>query len=154
MTTLTLTNVSQDLASLEFAGPAQSAGAGRLVYIERCVGGRLRVYTLAGGLRTVGMVGTPIQAVRLAVKEFEDLSMTITIPERITPDLVRRATEALVAHGCTIQRHKTGSAGLGQDPTSAPAYTVRRGRQIVASEISARQLIELAARAAGEANGD
>ena len=66
MTTLTLTNVSQDLASLEFAG--------RLVYIERCVGSRLRVYTLAGGLRTVGLVGTPIQAVRLAVKELEDLS--------------------------------------------------------------------------------
>lgn len=66
MTTLTLTNVSQDLASLEFAG--------RLVYIERCVGGRLRVYTLAGGMRTVGMVGTPIQAVRLAVRELEELS--------------------------------------------------------------------------------
>lgn len=153
MTTLTLTNVSQDLASLEFAG--------RLVYIERCVGGRLRVYTLAGGMRSVGMVGTPIQAVRLAVKEFEDLSMTITIPERITtiperitPDLVRRATEALVAHGCTIQRHKTGSAGLGHDPASEPAYTVRRGRQIVASGITARELVELAARAAGEANGD
>lgn len=66
MTTLTLTNVSQDLASLEMAG--------RRVYIERCAGGRLRVYTFAGGLRTVGLVGTPIQAVSLAVKELEDLS--------------------------------------------------------------------------------
>lgn len=65
MTTLTLTNVSQDLASLEMAG--------RRVYIERRAG-RLRVYTLAGGLRTVGLVGTPIQAVSLAVKELEDLS--------------------------------------------------------------------------------
>ena len=65
MTTLTLTNVSHDLASLEMAG--------RLVYIERWRG-RLRVYTLAGGLRTVGLVGTPIQAVSLAVKELEDLS--------------------------------------------------------------------------------
>lgn len=148
MTTLTLTNVSQDLASLELAG--------RLVYIERPANlrGRLRVYTLAGGLRTLGLVGTPIQAVRLAVRELEDQGMTITIPDRITPDLVRRATEALVAHGCTIQRHKTGSAGLIQDPANEPAYTVRRGRQVVASEITARQLIELAARAAGEANGD
>lgn len=147
MTTLTLTNVSHDLASLEMSG--------RQVYVERRGGGRLRVYTLAGGLRTVGLVGTPIQAVRLAVEELEDLHMTIaTVPDRITPDLVRRATEALVAHGCTIQRHKTGSAGLAQDPASAPAYTVRRGRQIVAFEITARQLVELAARAAGEANGD
>lgn len=65
MTTLTLTNVSHDLASLEMFG--------RLVYIERRAR-RLRVYTLAGGLRTVGLVGTPIQAVSLAVKELEDLS--------------------------------------------------------------------------------
>ena len=65
MTTLTLTNVSQNLASLEMAG--------HCVYVERWWG-RLRVYTLAGGLRTVGLVGTPIQAVRLAVKELEDLS--------------------------------------------------------------------------------
>lgn len=80
--------------------------------------------------------------------------MTVTVPDRITPDLVRRATEALTAHGCTIQRHKTGSAGLTHDPASEPAYTVRRGRQVVASEISARELVELAARAAGEAGGD
>ena len=146
MTTLTLTNVSHDLASLEMAG--------RLVYIERRIGGRLRVYTLAGRLRTVGLVGTPIQAVSLAVKELEDLNMTVTIPERITPDLVRRATEALVAHGCTIQRHKTGSAGLGHDAASEPAYTVRRGRQVVAQDISARRLVELAAEAAGEAGGE
>ena len=65
MTTLTLTNVSHDLASLEMAG--------RLVYIERRAR-RLRVYTLAGGLRTVGLVGTPLQAVSLAVKELEELS--------------------------------------------------------------------------------
>lgn len=62
---LTLANVSQDLASLELAG--------RLVYIERRAR-RLRVYTLAGGLRTVGLVGTPVQAVKLAVKELEELS--------------------------------------------------------------------------------
>ena len=65
MTILTLTNVSHDLASLEMAG--------RLVYIERRAR-RLRVYTLAGGLRTVGLVGTPLQAVSLAVKELEELS--------------------------------------------------------------------------------
>ena len=65
MTTLTLTNVSHDLAALEMAG--------RLVYVERRAG-RLRVYTLAGGLRTVGLVGTPEQAAELAVKELEDLS--------------------------------------------------------------------------------
>ena len=62
---LILTNVSHDLASLELAG--------RLVYIERRAR-RLWVYTLAGGLHTVGLVGTPIQAVSLAVKELEDLS--------------------------------------------------------------------------------
>ena len=73
MTTLTLTNVSHDLASLEMAG--------RLVYIERRAR-RLRVFTFAGpaesveagGLHTVGLVGTPIQAVKLAVKELEELS--------------------------------------------------------------------------------
>lgn len=80
--------------------------------------------------------------------------MTVTIPDRITPDLVRRATEALVAHGCTIERHKTAAAALGTDPTSAPAYTVRRGRQVVAQGISARRLVELAAEAAGENTTD
>ena len=80
--------------------------------------------------------------------------MTVTVPDRITPDLVRRATEALTAHGCTIQRHKTGSSGLTHDPASEPAYTVRRGRQVVAQAISARQLVELAAEAAGEAGGE
>lgn len=79
--------------------------------------------------------------------------MTMVVPERITAALVRRATEALVAHGCAIERHKTGSAGLAQDPASAPAYTVRRGRQIVAENINARQLVDLASRAAGE-SGD
>lgn len=144
MTTLALTNISQDLASLELAG--------RLVYIERRTGGRLRVYTLAGGLRTIGLVGTPIQAVHLAVNELENLGMTT--PDHITPDLVRRATEVLTTRGCTVQRHKTGAAGLAQDPASAPAYTVRRGRQVVAAEITARQLVELAAEAAGEAGGE
>ena len=62
---LTLTNVSPDLAFLEMAG--------RLVYVERRRG-RLHVYTLAGGLRTVGLVGTPLQAVTLVMKELEDLS--------------------------------------------------------------------------------
>lgn len=80
--------------------------------------------------------------------------MTVTIPDRITPDLVRRATEALVAHGCTIERHKGDTTALGTDPTQAPAYTVRRGRQVVAESISARQLVELAAEAAGEAGGE
>ncbi len=80
--------------------------------------------------------------------------MTVTIPERITPDLVRRAYDALVAHGCTIERHKTDVTALGTDPTQAPAYTVRRGRQLVAEAISARRLVELAAEAAGEAGGE
>lgn len=80
--------------------------------------------------------------------------MTVTVPERITPELVRRACDALVARGCTIERHKTGAAGLGTDPAQAPAYTVRHGRQVVAQEIGARELVELAARAAGEAGGD
>lgn len=62
---LTLTHVSRDLAALEMAG--------WLVYIERRAG-RLHVYTLAGGLHTVGLVGTPVQAVSLAVRELEDLS--------------------------------------------------------------------------------
>lgn len=76
--------------------------------------------------------------------------MTVTVPEHITPALVRRAYDALVAHGCTIERHKTAAAALGTDPAQAPAYTVRRGRQVVAQGISARQLVELAAKAAGE----
>lgn len=74
MSVLVLTNVSQDLASLELAGSTELAEVGRRVYIERRQGGWLRVYTLAGGLRTVGLVGTPIQAVKLAVKELEDSS--------------------------------------------------------------------------------
>lgn len=80
--------------------------------------------------------------------------MTVTIPERITPDLVRRAYDALVARGCTIERHKTDVTALGTDPASAPAYTVRRGRQVLAQAISARELVELAAEAAGEAGGE
>lgn len=80
--------------------------------------------------------------------------MTAIVPERITPELVRRACDALVTHGCTIERHKTAAAALGTDPTSAPAYTVRRGRQVVAQGISARRLVELAAEAAGENTTD
>ena len=76
--------------------------------------------------------------------------MIAVVPEHITPELVRRACDALVARGCTIERHKTGAAGLTQDPASAPAYTVRHGRQVMAQAISARQLVELAAEAAGE----
>lgn len=80
--------------------------------------------------------------------------MTVTVPDRITPELVRRATEALTAHGCTIVRHKTDVTALGTDPAQAPAYTVRRGRQVVAQGISARRLVELAAEAAGENTTD
>lgn len=78
----------------------------------------------------------------------------MTIPEKITPELVRRAYDALVAHGCTIERQKSSVTALGTDPASAPAYTVRRGRQVMAQAISARRLVELAAEAAGEAGGE
>ena len=80
--------------------------------------------------------------------------MAAIIPEKITPALIRRACDALVARGCTIERHKTDVTALGTDPAQAPAYTVRRGRQVVKQAISARELVELAAEAAGEAGSD
>lgn len=80
--------------------------------------------------------------------------MTVTIPEKITPALIRRACDALIARGCTIERVKAGATALGADPAAAPAYTVRHGRQVLAQAISARELVELAAEAAGEAGGD
>ena len=72
----------------------------------------------------------------------------------VTPATIEKARLVLVQQGCRIQRHKTGAAGLGVDPYGVPAYTVRRGRKIVAANITARELVSLAARAAGEDEAD
>lgn len=73
---------------------------------------------------------------------------------QVTPAVVEKARLVLLQQGCSIQRHKTGAAGLGVDPYGVPAYTVRRGRKIVAANITARELVNLARRAAGEEDTD
>lgn len=72
----------------------------------------------------------------------------------LTPAVVDKAQRVLVQRGCRVGKTKTGAAALGVDPYEVPAYTVHRGRKIVAQNITARELVELAARAAGEVESD
>ncbi len=76
--------------------------------------------------------------------------MTTTTATAITPAILTRARQALEARGLSVQKLKTSAAALDADPDDVPAYTVRRGRQVIARDLSAHGLIDLAARAAGE----